>query len=56
VIPLADIVSRVRALGVDATAVAACPLPGQTGCTSGVLFVDIGYLQVAHRASLVTSP
>ena len=31
VIPLADIVSRVRALGVEATAVVACPLPGGTG-------------------------
>jgi sugar phosphate isomerase/epimerase len=35
VIPLADIVSRVRALGVDATAVAACPLPGGTGEAAG---------------------
>ena len=51
--------TRVFAAGMivgTAGSAAACPLPGQTGCTSGVLFVDIGYLQVAHRASLVTSP
>ena len=28
VIPLGDILARVRALGADATAVVACPLPG----------------------------
>lgn len=35
VIPLADIVSRVRALGVEATAVAACHFPGGTGEAAG---------------------
>jgi 2-keto-myo-inositol isomerase len=35
VIPLAEIVGRVRALGADATAVVACPLPGGHGDAAG---------------------
>ena len=35
VLPLADIVGRVRALGADATAVVACPLPGGHGEAAG---------------------